>query len=197
VTDQPLSPAEQVRRLYEEAESRTASAMENLVSSEGFAELLAMVTQNAMAMTKVAGDSLDTVLANLRMAGRNDIARLGRQLARTEDKLERLLQAVEGLQDLVAETRAASTGPVAAAAKKAATAARKVPDKKAPASKTTASKATATKATAIKATASKATARRTTAKKAASASVPRRTATARRSPPRATVAAPQPDGPAA
>jgi hypothetical protein len=137
-----MSPAEQVRRLYEEAEARTATAMETLVGSEGFAELLAMVTQNAMAMTKVASDSFDSVLANLRMAGRADIARLGKQLARTEDKLERLLQAVEGLEDLVAELRD-DRAPAPAApppAKKAA--AGKTAAKKAPASRVPAKKAT-------------------------------------------------------
>jgi BMFP domain-containing protein YqiC len=38
------------------------------------------------------------VLRNLRIAGRSDVDRLARQLARTEDKLELLLQAVERLE---------------------------------------------------------------------------------------------------
>jgi hypothetical protein len=37
------------------------------------------------------------VLRNLRLAGRADVTRLARQLHRTEDKLERLLQEVEEL----------------------------------------------------------------------------------------------------
>ena len=177
-----MSPAEQVRRLYEEAEARTATAMENLVSSEGFSELLAMVTQNAMAMTRMANDSLDSVLANLRLAGRSDIARLGKQLARTEDKLERLLQAVEGLEDLVAELRedraAAAPAPAPAPVKQAAV-------KKAPATKAPAKRTAATK---------KATARKTAAKKA---TAPVRTAAARKgSGPRATAVA-RPESPTA
>jgi hypothetical protein len=39
------------------------------------------------------------MVRNMRLAGRADIARLGRQLARTEDKLETVLQEVERLQD--------------------------------------------------------------------------------------------------
>jgi hypothetical protein len=39
------------------------------------------------------------VLRNLRLAGRADITRLARQLNRTEDKLERILQEVEALRD--------------------------------------------------------------------------------------------------
>jgi hypothetical protein len=98
MTDQPLTPAEQVRRLYEEAEERTSTALEDLVASEGFGEILAMVTANSMAVIKIASEGLDTVVRAMRLAGRNDIARLGRQQARTEDKLEYLLQMVEKLE---------------------------------------------------------------------------------------------------
>ena len=42
---------------------------------------------------------MDLVLRNLRLAGRRDVVRLARQLARTEDKLERVLQEVETLRD--------------------------------------------------------------------------------------------------
>ncbi len=38
------------------------------------------------------------MVRNLRLAGRTDVTRLGRQLARTEDKLERVLQEVEELR---------------------------------------------------------------------------------------------------
>jgi hypothetical protein len=92
------SPAEETRRLYEEAESRTAEAMEEVVRREGFGELLARVTENAMAMFRISQGMLDLGVRNLRLAGREDVVRLGRQLARTEDKLERVLQEVERLE---------------------------------------------------------------------------------------------------
>ena len=41
---------------------------------------------------------MDLIVRNLRLAGRADIDRLGRQLARTEDKLELLLQEIEELR---------------------------------------------------------------------------------------------------
>ena len=44
----------------------------------------------------------DLVWRNLRLAGRADIIRLARQLHRTEDKLERVLQEVEELRDELA-----------------------------------------------------------------------------------------------
>ncbi len=88
-----------MRRLYEESETRTAKAMEQLVGSQGFGELLARATENLVALSKVGSDLGDLVLRNLRIAGRGDITRLARQLNRTEDKLELLLQRLEELSD--------------------------------------------------------------------------------------------------
>jgi hypothetical protein len=101
MSEQP-SPEETVRALYEDAEKRAASAMEQLVHSDSFGELLARATENTMAITRMGFNAADLIVRNLRIAGRSDIARLGRQLARTEDKLERVLQEVEMLQDQVA-----------------------------------------------------------------------------------------------
>jgi hypothetical protein len=79
------TPEEEARRLYEETESRVAKAAERVVSRESFGEVLAM----------------DLVWSNLRLAGRRDITRLARQLGRTEDKLEQVLQEVERLREQV------------------------------------------------------------------------------------------------
>jgi hypothetical protein len=97
--DDSPTPEDQVRRLYEESEARTAKAMEQLVSRDSFGELLARTTENAMALTKIGFDAMDLMVRNLRLAGRRDITNLGRQLARTEDKLETVLQEVERLRD--------------------------------------------------------------------------------------------------
>ena len=105
------TPVEEVRRLYEEAETRTARAAEQLVSRDSFGELLARVTENTMALTRMGYDTMDLVVRNLRIAGRQDLVRLGRQLARTEDKLERVLQEVEQLRDeLAAQAKPRSSG---------------------------------------------------------------------------------------
>lgn len=96
------SPEEQVRALYEEAESSTAKAFDELVRMPSFGRLLAMSAENTAALTRMAFDGIDLVWRNLRVAGRADIVRLARQLHRTEDKLERVLQEVEMLRDEVA-----------------------------------------------------------------------------------------------
>src|ERR1700759_4964858 len=93
------SPAEQVARMYEQAESEAAKASERLVGSGGFASLLGQFAENAAAGSRLSHDALDLVLRNLRRAGRRDVVRLSRQLARTEDKLERVLQEIEGVRD--------------------------------------------------------------------------------------------------
>jgi hypothetical protein len=95
------TPEEQVRRLYEDSEARTAKAVEEMVGRDSFGELLARTTENVMALTKIGFDAMDLVVRNLRLAGRRDITNLGRQLARTEDKLELVLQEVERLEEEV------------------------------------------------------------------------------------------------
>jgi hypothetical protein len=80
-------------------EGQLAEGMERLVAGEGFSELLVGITENTVAMWKISADIWDSVWRALRLPGRTDIDRLAGQLARTEDKLERLLQEVERLQD--------------------------------------------------------------------------------------------------
>ena len=103
-------PEEKVYELYEQAESRTAQAFEELVSKPSFGLLLARSAENVAAVTRISSDIADLVLRNLRLAGRADITRLARQLHRTEDKLERLLQEVEQLHDELAHGRPAANG---------------------------------------------------------------------------------------
>jgi hypothetical protein len=96
----------QVRALYEQAESSTAKALEELVAKPSFGRLLAMSAENVAALTRIGSDIADLTLRNLRIAGRADITRLARQLHRSEDKLERLLQEIEELRDELARQRA-------------------------------------------------------------------------------------------
>ena len=95
-------PGDGMHRLYEQVEERTAQAMEELVRRDSFGEVLARVTENVMGMSRIGFDVLDLAVRNLRIAGRQDVTRLGRQLARTEDKLEMVLQAVERLEEELA-----------------------------------------------------------------------------------------------
>jgi peptidoglycan hydrolase CwlO-like protein len=99
--DRDNTPDQQVRRLFGEAEKGTAQAVEELVHSNSFGEILARVTGNVMGITKIGFDVLDLTVRNLRLAGRPDLIRLGKQLARNEDKLERVLQEVEQLRSEV------------------------------------------------------------------------------------------------
>lgn len=109
------TPQDQIRQLYEESESRTAAAMEQLVGRQSFGELLARVTENVMSVTRIGNDVLDLAVRNLRLAGRQDVTRLARQLARTEDKLEMVLQEVERLEERLASDAADRDGGAGAA----------------------------------------------------------------------------------
>jgi hypothetical protein len=104
---QPMTSAaepheDSISGLFKESEAAFAAATEKTVQRDAFGELLARATENVMGVTKIAFDVADLIVRNLRLAGRADIDRLGRQLARTEDKLELLLQEIEALR---AETR--------------------------------------------------------------------------------------------
>ena len=106
--------ADEARRLYDEAEAKAAQAAESLVARDSFGELLAKVTENSLFLVKLGSDAADLVVRNLRLAGRRDITGLARQVARTEDKLERVLQEVERLRDAV-ESSARDGAPPAKA----------------------------------------------------------------------------------
>jgi hypothetical protein len=93
------SAEQEVRRLLDEEESRMAKAAERMVSRDSFGELLAMATENVVALTRIGFDTMDLVWSNLRIAGRRDVTRLARQIGRTEDKLELVLQELERLRD--------------------------------------------------------------------------------------------------
>ena len=99
------TPDERARQQYENAEKKAAQAMERLVGSEAFAESLAMFAGNLTALVRVADLGLDQLVRATRLAGRADIARLGRQIARTEDKLENVLVVVESLEAELVATR--------------------------------------------------------------------------------------------
>jgi hypothetical protein len=80
------------------SEAKASRATEQLVASQGFSELFVRCTENVVALWKLSADAWDLAVRGLRLAGRVDIDNLARQLARTEDKLELLLQAVERLE---------------------------------------------------------------------------------------------------
>jgi hypothetical protein len=104
------TPDQEVRRLYEEAESRVAKAAERVVSRDSFGELLAMMTENVVALTRIGNEAMDLVLRNLRIASRQDINRMSRALGRAEDKLEQVLQEVEELRDELSSSSAKGNG---------------------------------------------------------------------------------------
>ncbi len=109
MTQQPRKisdPAQQARQAYEQSEKAASSTLENLVSSQSFAEGLSLFTSNAVALSRIAQIGLDQMVRMTRLAGRTDISRLGTQLARTEDKLEHVLQVVEQLESELQATRA-------------------------------------------------------------------------------------------
>jgi hypothetical protein len=81
----------------ESMESALGASMERMVGGKGFAGLIGLAAENAVALSTINAQVWDMVLRNLRLAGRSDVHKLGRRLNRIEDKLEMLLQEVERL----------------------------------------------------------------------------------------------------
>jgi hypothetical protein len=114
------TPLAQAYRAYEQVEGQVSAALDQLVATNGFADLLATSATNVMALTRLANGTVDRFVRSTRLAARQDVTELARQLARTEDKLERLLQAVQTLQTSLEATSVpsatASPAPVASSA---------------------------------------------------------------------------------
>lgn len=91
--------------MTDQTEGELAKALEGMVARDSFGVLLAKMTENVVAVSKIVSDAADLALRNLRIAGRQDVIRLSRQLNRSEDKLERLLQEVELMQERIDERR--------------------------------------------------------------------------------------------
>jgi hypothetical protein len=72
------------------------------------AGLLVRLAENTFALLQLSTRAIDLALRNLRIAGRRDVDRLARQLRRTEDKVERVLEEVEGLRAELARRPAAA-----------------------------------------------------------------------------------------
>lgn len=91
------TPLTKLYALYEQTEAKAATLAEQAVASTAFGELLATTATNVMAVAGVLNAAVDRGVRVTRIAARADVVGLARQLARTEDKLERLLQEVEEL----------------------------------------------------------------------------------------------------
>lgn len=137
---QPTDPLASAYAAYEQFESRLSTAMDQLVATNGFAELFTTSASTMMALTRMVNGAIDEAVRGTRLAARQDVTSLARQLARTEDKLERVLQLVEQISDRLDALEAASA-PGPAESNGDRTAARRTASKQA--TKRTATKRTA------------------------------------------------------
>jgi hypothetical protein len=97
--------AQQFRNLVDDFLSTAGPALENVVNSKAYGEMLGQTVGNFVALNRIGNDVMDLAVRNARVAGRSDVVSLHRQLARNEDKLEMVLETVERLEDELAEER--------------------------------------------------------------------------------------------
>ena len=99
----------QFRKLIDEFLAAAAPPVEDVVNTKAYGEMLGQTLANLVALNRINSDVMDLAWRNLRIASRADIVSLHRQLARTEDKLEMVLEAVERLEEEVAALRRKDT----------------------------------------------------------------------------------------
>ena len=104
--ESPATGPEQFRKIVDDFLAGAAPGLEDVVDSKAYGEMLGQTIGNLVAMNRINSDTMDLTLRNLRLAGRADVVSLHRQLARTEDKLEMVLEVVERLEDEIAQLRA-------------------------------------------------------------------------------------------
>lgn len=105
MTERPTN-ADRFRKGIDELLAANAAGLEEVVNTKAFGDILAQVTGNLVALTRIGSETMDLVIRNARLAGRRDVAELGRQLARNENKLEQVLALVEKLEEDLKEARA-------------------------------------------------------------------------------------------
>lgn len=96
---------EQFRKILDDFLSTAAPALEDVVNTKAYGEMLGQTMGNLVALNRINNDFMDLTIRNLRIAGRADVVALHRQLARNEDKLEMVLEIVERIEEELAATR--------------------------------------------------------------------------------------------
>lgn len=103
--------AGRLRGQFDDFLSTAAPGLEEVTTSKAFGTMLAQAVGNMVAVHRIGNDVLDLAIRNARLAGRADVTSLHKQLARTENKLEHVLEVVERLEDeLASERRSGSAG---------------------------------------------------------------------------------------
>lgn len=110
MAEQPQNGSSQFRQYVDDFLSTATPGLEEVASSKAFGALLAQSVGNVVALHRIGNDLLDLAIRNVRLAGRADVTSLHKQLARTEDKLESVLEIVERLEDELARERSRSAG---------------------------------------------------------------------------------------
>lgn len=101
-----LTAPDRLRQGLNDFLGSSSSGLEEVVNTKAFGDILAQMTGNMVAISRIGGETMDLLIRNARLAGRKDVSELARQMGRTEDKLEAVLALVEDLQDDLRAERA-------------------------------------------------------------------------------------------
>lgn len=110
--DPPADGVHPFRQYVDDFLSTATPGLEEVINSKSFGTMLAQTAGNLVALQRIGNEMTDLALRNARIASRADVTSLHRQLARSEDKLEMVLETVERLEDDLAAERRRNAEPV-------------------------------------------------------------------------------------
>jgi BMFP domain-containing protein YqiC len=104
-------PYEVWRQLYESNERVWSSALEQAMSSAEFGESSGKLLETMLAAQKSVRDNMRTYLESMNVPTREDIARLGELVVALEEKVDQVVDRLDGLEAAVRAQRVGPAGP--------------------------------------------------------------------------------------
>jgi hypothetical protein len=104
-------PYELWRQLYETNERVWSSALEQAMSSAEFGESSGKLLETMLAAQKSVRDNMRTYLETMNVPTREDIARLGELVVALEEKVDQVVDRLDGVEAAVRAQRDGPAGP--------------------------------------------------------------------------------------
>ena len=109
--DRATDPYEVWRELYETNERAWSSALEQAMSSTEFGEASGKLLETMLAAQKAVRENMRAYLETMNIPTREDIARVGELVIGLEEKVDQVLDRLDGIEDAVRAVPAGAPGP--------------------------------------------------------------------------------------
>lgn len=93
-----IDPFLLLRKVYDTVEQLTGPAIEKLITTERFARLNGKVMESILRTQRATRENVSTTLHLLNFPAREDIVRLGELVLQLEEKIDKLSDRIEALE---------------------------------------------------------------------------------------------------